>query len=342
MARRKSTKVRTLQPAVMKLNFRVPVTETGNSLANYIDISEAVSRVNRRFYRQGLNWAVKNVKISMLPAADLNVQPAVAYVNTLQHTWTTANAWNKAYHLWKRQQDDAIDETSSQATVARFRDFKVHCDTDHNVKTFADNLDPYTLGPGTVVGALTPGLMTGATVLPSEEWEHSQFVIPNDGAPGVTNEYNFHMVGPEQNLPGNSKGIIEGYALSRVRPHNPDPSAPVVSGSWMQEMFNVGDESQQVTDNAQFHNNELPYDQVEYPGGEANFSQLETQGYVLNASTVGVTTFNTGPFTAPCGLIRLDFAGQTTVNTFGYYNIITVELVPGTHRGYLVETMEEF
>ena len=55
-----------------------------------------------------------------------------------------------------------------------------------------------------------------------------------------------------------------------------------------------------------------------------------------------VTKFNTGPFTAPCGLIRLDFRDQSAVGDVGTFNIVTVELVPGNHRGYLCESMEEF
>lgn len=332
MARRKS-KARTLQPAVMKLNFRVPA----NSLRQYIDISECLSRVNRRFYRQGMNWAVANVRMSVLPAAA--GAPTVAYVNSLPHTWSTANSWVKAYNAWKSQQDDAIAAMGGQSGVGAFRDFKIFADSDHVAQTFANNLDPYTLGPGTIAGPPPAGLQTGTTILPAEEWLHSQVVIPNDGAPGVTGEYSLHMVGASA---ANSKGIINGYEFSRSYPQSPDPATPQMSTSWLNRMHDVGDDNNEIIDNAEDRNDELPYDQNAYPGGGSNFDQLECQGYVLNTSTVGVSTFNTGPFTAPCGLIRLDFNGQTASNEMGYYNIVTIELVPGKHRGYLAETMEAF
>jgi hypothetical protein len=151
------------------------------------------------------------------------------------------------------------------------------------------------------------------------------------------------MVGVNNNG-GLSRGIIDGYEHSRAYPQSPDPASPAIdnTANWMRLMFDVGNDSSEITENATERNNELPYPQADYPGSQNNMNQLETQGYVLNASTVGVTTFNTGPFTAPCGLIRLDFQTQSSEGDVGTFNVITVELVPGSHRGYLCETMEEF
>lgn len=328
MARRKQIKARALQPAVMKMYF---IADKNASQA-IVSISHSASRLNRRFYRQGLNWAVKNVSVTTLAPTNPTLG-SVAYVNTIPHTWTSANSWMKSYSLWKKQQDEALASTESVHTAARFRDFKISMEDGHTVGT---DLSPVNMGPGRVVGPFPTHVVTSGPVLASAEWEASQIVIPNDGAPGVTNEYQVHMVGPDT---GTSKGIIQGYADSRDRPHSPDPDAPVISLSWMQEMFDVGDDSQQVTDNAQFHNNELPYDQDNYPGGDTNLVQLETQGFQLNQSSIGRNTFNTGPFTAPCGLIRFDFSGQAETNEL---NIICVELVPGKSRGYLTESMEAF
>lgn len=336
MAKRSfNKKARALAPAVMKLHFEITAAEALGLSTAYISISHSVSRLNRRFYRQGMNWAVANVKVTQQPGA---AGGSTAYVNTLPHTWTTANAWLKAQKLWLKQQNEALMATDSMDTAARYRDFKVSMEEGHTVGV---DLSPANFGPGRAPAfPLTFGPTSNLpALLASAEWEASQVVIPNDGAPGVTNEYNFHMVGIDT---GTSKAIIQGYADSRDRPHSPDPDAPVISGSWMQEMFDVGDDSAQVTDNAQFHNNELPYDQDHYPGGSVNFTQLETQGVNWNQSTVGINTFNTGPFTAPCGLIRIDFTNQAPVAGSSSKNMITVELVPGTHRGYLAETMEEF
>jgi len=336
MARRK-TKTRSLQPAVMKLHFAVPVPEGGTS-TSYIDISQCVSRLNRRFYRQGLNWAIGNVKVTQQPGSTLP-GGGTAYVSTIPHSWTVANSWVKAYHAWKTQQDEAVDAAGAESAVARFRDFKVSMESGHVV---GSGLSPVNMGPGRLLGPFQTGLITNGAVDASEEWIGSQIAIPNDGAPGVTNEYTLHMVGELDSALGNSKGIIEGYALSRSYPQSPDPIAPGVSAGWMAEMIDVGDDSGLVVSNAEYNNNELPYDQNEYPGGEINFIQLETQGYSWNQSTVGINTWNTGPFTAPCGLIRVDFMYQTAVPGSSANNIVTIDLVPGNHRGYLCESMEEF
>ena len=118
MAKRSyKNKTRSLQPAVMKLHYRVPLGSPDS--INYISISESVSRLNRRFYRQGMNWAVANVRFNMLPKQSTSIGMEV-YVNTIPHTWSVANAWMKTYALWKKQQDDALSMTDSLDTAARF------------------------------------------------------------------------------------------------------------------------------------------------------------------------------------------------------------------------------
>jgi len=330
MARK--SKSRNLQPAVLKLHF---IAETNST--NFISISDAVSRLNRRFYRQGLNWGVADVKVLTQPAAS-EATGSSCYVNSIPHTWTVANAWVKAFHAWKDQQDEAIELMGGQSGVAAYRDFKISADIDHDI---SNNLSPVSMGPGTTAGPYPPGLIFDAAILPAEEWVASQVVIPNDGAPGVTNEYYLHMVGASgAAAAGPSKGIINGYEFSRSYPQSPDPATPTMSTSWLNRMHDVGDDSSEIVDNAEDRNDMLPYNQISYPGGGTNFVQLETQGFVLNQSTVGVNTYHTGSFTAPCGLIRVDFHGQTVEPLL--YNVITVTLIPGTHRGYLAETMEAF
>ncbi|AXH79158.1 MAG: hypothetical protein [Circular genetic element sp.] len=329
MAKRKyNQKARALQPAVMKLHFAADVNSTG-----FVSISNAVSRLNRRFYRQGLNWAVANVRVTVQPAASTSVGSS-CYINSIPHTWVVANAWKKVFHAWKDQQDQAIEEMGAESAVARYRDFKISADIDHVVGV---TLQPITLGPGTTAGPYPPGLITGQQIDAPEEWQPSQVVIPNDGAVGNTVEYKLHMVGPTT---ATSKSIIGGYEFSRAYPQSPDPVGPTLEASWLNRLHDVGDNSDLIVANAQDKNAELPYDQDNYPGGSANFVQLETQGYVLNQSTVGQNTYNTGAFTAPCGIIRFDFHDQAPGELLR--NIITVELVPGNHRGYLAETMEDF
>lgn len=337
MAKRRS-KARALQPAVMKLHYALETPEGANSSStHYLSITRDISRLNRRFYRQGLNVAIANVRVTTLPAA-AGVQGSQCYVNSIPHTWPVANGWVKAFHAWKNQQDDAIDEMGGESGVARFRDFKIAME---DGMTVGNTASPVNLGPGRVIGAFPPGLKFSNDLAASEEWLASQIVIPNDGAPGNTVEYGLHMVGPST---ASSKGIITGYEFSRSFPQSPDPITPAMETSWLNKLHNVGDNSDEIVVNATDRNDELPYQQEDYPGSTSNFVQLETQGYNLNQSTVGVNTFNTGPFTAPCGLIRIDINDviSSVSSGAGAFTIVTVDLVPGNHRGYLCESMEEF
>ena len=50
-----------IQPSELTLRFRTPDFSGSDSF--YVDLSQAASLVNRRFYRQGINWAVAGIKI---------------------------------------------------------------------------------------------------------------------------------------------------------------------------------------------------------------------------------------------------------------------------------------
>ena len=66
MARKKGKK---LQPAVQTIWFEVTTPEA-NFTTNYIDLSQAASLVNRRFYRQGINWAVDRIETFNIAPGD--------------------------------------------------------------------------------------------------------------------------------------------------------------------------------------------------------------------------------------------------------------------------------
>jgi hypothetical protein len=160
-------------------------------------------------------------------------------------------------------------------------------------------------------------------------------VIPNDGAPGTTNEYYLMMHGASA---GSVKGIASGYEFSRAFPQEPDPAHPNVATGWMNRMFDVGDDNTEVVNNAIDKNDNLPYDQNSYPGAGTNFIEMENQCFVFNTNTVAERTYTFGGFTAPCGLLRID---QQYSDTDSNELIVELMLVPGDHRGYLAEPMQE-
>lgn len=324
MAQRSSNKI---QPAEMTVTLSTPSVAAGGSGEFTADLSQIASLVNRRFYRQGLNWAVAGFKLFSAPGVSGSVT-----MLKLPNTWLTSNAWEKSFRAWNKQQMDAIEEAGAESAVARFRDYKIHADVTHVTAGFAANLLPI------------DGQRPVAQPYQVGEWESSQIVVPNvtadaSGSTVDPIEYTLHMVGVNNNG-GVSRGIIEGYADSRAFPQSPDPVSPIIGSgqNWLRDMFDVGNDSSEITSNATDRNDNLPYPQVDYPGGETQAPSLAIHDISgITATTIGGNTrLKGGNF--PCGLIRVVFdnTGSLTGNV-----AIQIDLVPGNHRGYLCEPMTE-
>lgn len=317
MARKKNSTMRKLEPAVQTMYFTVPDGEST------VDLSQCASILNRRFYRQGINWVVAGFRFfkpGIAPATGTGVS-----IGKLPNTWVMSNAWEKAFRAWDKQQKEALKESGGESAESRFRDFKIHMDVTHVDAGFGSNLLP------------TDSLLS---VPATGEWEPSQIVVPNilPDASGTTNqpiEYLLHGVGINNNG-GISRGIIEGYADSRAYPQSPDPVSPPINSSenWLRDMFDVGNDNNLITENATDRNDELPYTQINYPGGETQLPGIQFVDGAYFSSAENSNKLYCKGDNFPCGLIRI------TQNT---EQVITmaIDLVPGTHRGYLCEPMTE-
>jgi len=321
MARRRSSRGTKIQPAQLTMQFDL----TNNSNTDYaydtIDLSQCASALNRRFYRQGVQWAVAGFTLLSKSAGNVTIQK-------LPNTWVCSNSWEKTFRAWNKQQMEAVDDAGARSAVSAFRDFKIFADATH-ASTFQSR------------GNLLPIDITGTAVFQGE-WEYSQIVIPNFGDPGVNYAPYLHMVGDDVGGAGGSKSMIKGYQNSRSYPQSPDPVSPDIGSNinWFQSMFDVGDNNEDLMDNATDKNDELPYDQRAYPGGDTNMPYLETvdESY-MTGTTVGGKTKMAGS-TFPCGLIRIR---NQSSDQGGWSDDVKlwVHLVPGTHRGYLCEPMTE-
>lgn len=299
----------------MTMLFTTPLVQPGNTDNFTIDLSQCASILNRRFYRQGLNWAVAGFKISSLAT---NAEVAV---KALPNTWVVSGSWEKSMRAWLKQQQQALDALVDPEP-ARYRDFKIHADSTHVTAGFAGNLLP---------------IDGDANQYLAGEWEASQIVIPNDGAVGTTTEYLLHMMGANV---ATSKCLIQGYANSRNTPHSPDPVSPgPLDNNFFNAMFDVGDNMDDVINNATDKNDNLPYDRDDYPGETANGGALALHdtSYITATTVGGNTRLKGGNF--PCGLIRLDCRVDAAAVASNF--VIQVDLVPGRHRGYLAESMVE-
>ena len=186
MARRKARvpQGKKIQPAVKTLQFTVP---DGSS---YIDLSQCASLVNRRFYRQGLNWAVAG--FTFFTAADASGSIGVSKI---PDTWVASNAWEKSFRTWTKMNNQALEETES--VKPKFLDFKVFMDAGHHTAGVNANLIP--------VDTLGLTYTTG-------EWEMSKVVQPRtDGTDGV---YNRELIWTGASYPG--AGASGSIGVSKI------------------------------------------------------------------------------------------------------------------------------
>jgi hypothetical protein len=331
MAKRKYSSKSKIEPAVLTLPFVLP----DGAATSTIDLSQVASLINRRFYRQGINWAVAGFKVISPGNATGSLSIA-----QLPNTWVMSNAWEKGMRTWTKMNRQALAESPS--VRPKFLDFKIYADQDHHTAGYGSNLLPIDFaGVPATVG----------------EWQPSKFVVPDTTSPagGVNN---FEIIATGASYPGggasglNAVSLIEGYANSRGLPYTDDPNVPddvadangPTPENWLTAIFNEGtNQDDQVLDDMRTENDQAPYPfendginlDTMYPGGA---NQLATMQYhdsaIISATTIGgITTLKGGNF--PCGLIRI----ASVIDTPG--TILQVNLVPGNHRGYLCESMTE-
>jgi len=327
-----------IEPAVQTLTFTgITVPGTGGRV-DYIDLSQVASIMNRRFYRQGINWAVAGFKFTSTPGEGTII------INKLPNTWVMSNAWEKSFRAWQRMNNEALAETES--VRPRFLDFKVYANAAHHTAGFGANLLPSS---------------STNTLAVAGEWQPSKAVIPFGTAdPGDAEEFEFIATG--DSFPGNSPitgfnavSMIQGYANSRGLPNVLDPNTPDDSSdvqgidpeNWMSAIFNEGTEqSQMVLDDMITENNIAPYPfegdgtnlVTMYPGGGTQLDGLLNHDIeqVSNTTIGGTTRLKGGNF--PCGLIEIALINNA-VEAKTY--TLQIDLIPGNHRGYLCEPMTE-
>ena len=343
MARKYSAKKRMskIEPAQLTLTFATATIPVGPTVSNYIDLSQVASLVNRRFYRQGINWAVAGFKF-ITPAGFAGQ----ISVNKLPNTWVMSNAWEKGFRSWQRMNNEALEEAES--VRPRFLDFKIFADVTHHALGIGANLLPVSVNDH----------ITGDTAL-AGEWESSKFRIPiGPTQPGVTTDV--EVIATGASYPGagasgkNAVSLIEGYAASRGLPDVLDPNTPddsadadgVTPENWLSALFNQGTEQiEEVLTDMITENNLAPYPfendgvstDTQYPGGANQLIGLQIHSIEnVTGTTIGGTTrIKGGNF--PCGLINIDATNiGSTANI-----VIEIDLVPGSHRGYLCEPMTE-
>ncbi len=342
MARRKSTRGSKIQPSVLTMPFVITLPPGLSNQSITCDLSQCASLMNRRFYRQGINWAVAGFKI-------LSPSGVTAEFTTskLPNSWVMSNSWEKSFRTWTKMNNEALAET--QSVRPKFLDFKIYADATHHDAGYVSNMLP----AGYVAG----------------EWESSKVTVPTTQTvftPGLVETKDFELIAVGPSYPGNSTvtglnavSLIEGYAASRGLPNIQDPNTPqdstdtntVTPENWLTAIFNEGtDQSHEIIENMTRENDIAPYpfenDGVNtdtmYPNGanQAPALQIHDIEFVTGTTIGGTTRLKGGNF--PCGLIRFDVLNAVNPDEQNeQYLTLLIDLVPGNHRGYLCEPMTE-
>jgi hypothetical protein len=318
-----------IQPAVKTVFFTIDPVAPGVTDTNFIDIAQCASIINRRSYRQGLNWVVGGFKIIVLPG-----YLGTCNITKLPDTWVTSNSWQKAYANWQEQRREVLKESPSLS--AKWADFKIFMDPVHVAAGFASNLTP-------IDAAADPYLIG--------EWMESDVVVPLLGGAGgsaAAPEVSMHMIG--DNVPAGqfdpatttSAGLITAYAQSRATVLAPDPVQPGGSNLSLYNELALHDEmSEHALNNAVAENNEPPYDIDDYPGGVLNAPEPQVvDTTAVTARTLTDTAMLKGD-TFPCGLVRVtnitDAGSAVSANKIG----LLMYLVPGKDKGYMTQNMQD-
>lgn len=331
-----------MQPAVMTIFVNTPVVQPGATGEFTCDLSQLASLVNRRFYRQGLNWSVAGFKVFTSGTGSVTVKK-------LPNTWVMSNAWEKSFRTWQKMNEEALAE--SESIRPKFMDFKIYADATHHADGFGANLLPL------------DGQLPVAQQYTAGEWEPSKVMIPLATPADPTATADRELIAVGGNYPGagasglNAVSVIDGYAASRGLPNVLDPNVPAdsenasgnVPTNWMAAIFNEGtDQTTDILDVLIDENNIAPYpfenDGVHtdtmYPGGANQAPSLQIHDITgITGTTIGGNSFIKGG-NFPCGLVRFDWSVSATAETSANL-AIQIDLVPGHHRGYLCEPMTE-
>lgn len=315
-----------MQPAALQMSFKIPAGES------YIDLALAASILNRRGYKQECtSWAVGQFELFNPSGGS-----GIVAIEKAPETWVARNAYTKSKALFERMNEQVL-ETEPDIAGA-YADFKIGLDANHVTALIQDsnNTGGTILTPQITdivgVGTLTVADFNGG-VAPVADWDFSKLEIPNDPVTGTTTGYTMHLVGGD--TPG-SKGLIAGYELSRARPNQIDPNVPFAEG-WMNELFDDGQQLDDIRDNLHADNDRAPYPVgaetgglAFYPGGANELPGLQTHSFCNFTSTTvsGKNTIMGGVFSY--GLMKI------INNTEQVLNMI-IHLLPGSHRGYMVE-----
>ena len=151
--------------------------------------------------------------------------------------------------------------------------------------------------------------------------------------------------------------MINGYANSRALPNLIDPNVPSdvtdIAGAtpenWLGAIDNEGTTQDigvileaTIQDQPPYpYENDGNSTDTQYPGGRNQLPALEIHDRALiSTTTIGNRTMLDGGM-FPCGLMEINWKNFNATPEAPLQVFLEIQMVPGTHRGYLAEPMTE-
>jgi len=294
-------------PTQLRLVFQFDEGETGG----YIDLAQALSVVNRRFYRQGVYYYINSMELETL-------QDGYVQLEVAPDTWMTQQSWKRAFGTFQKM-NSMVDTPRP-----KYHDFKVFLDQGHrnNINSGQDNKLP----------VMTNGISYTSTLV-SDEWDYSQFVSFNDRTVENQNpnQFNIHVVGAHDGTgPSDyaSIGMIKSYQDSRTLPAAAgEPQVPGVNDDDPLTLLFQASEVhaiEEIAEHLDIMNDTTPYNRDYYVGAANHLVPLERM------YTSGVPSGRTHKVSGACvpfGLMRVSSQGYSQ----GWRLILNV--ASGTYNG---------
>jgi len=304
-------KYKKTSPTVTRLSF-----EFDGASTQFIDIAQALSAINRRFYRQGVYYYVNSIEV-------YNNETGVVDLHTLPDNWVTKNAWNRGFQLFQKM-NAMVDEPLSMVGRPKYHDFKVYMSDLHRT-TGSTVPAVYSINASYATAVTTPA-----------DWVYSTFVSADDDgdAQQQADDFVVHMIGDHVGTPNNwsSVGLIKSYADIRQQPQTQVPvlDTPNAPADPLLNIFDFSSEEQMndIITNLDEDNDAPPYHLTAYVGDSIyGMQHVARVGTEVGVGRVG----RASGFCAPLGLICVDPHGLSTAFR------VVLNLAVGTYHGVYAE-----
>lgn len=307
-------------PCERFLRFKYVHPGNGTETSVFIDIARELSKLNRRFYRQGKVYQIANISVTSRNTTG-------GYISCISagDTWVTRSAWTRGKNMYEAMNKQVLDMPGSSKRKGRYHDYKVYLLNEHRTGTQLQVVD------------------SANTTVKAGEWKYSRFSTP-DGT--TTNDlfwtglYGAH-VGASPNR--EYVGLIQSYGESRPTVNKEEPQMDTDgSDDPLLNLFDSGSHIDETAELLEIDYDEPPYGYMNgsdegtigdyYPGAASNCAKplVRRLASFGQAGGSNAPTIMLPGFTAIAGLVEFELSSD---NTEPDEIDIIVELAPGNYKG---------